>query len=255
MFPVEGFGLFNQKHPGYRLVLVGDGPRMGAIQEQVRAAGLESKIVLAGESTDVHRFYAIADAFLLTSQREGFCIAGMEGLAFGLPLIATKVGGVVEYLKDGQNGYFISGFTAEATAEAMEKIVGADLATMSKNATESAQPYTSERAAAASVSVNVVMRESERTIPQDRTTAARVRPGVFLERLARYTGGAFLTYAPFEEGRLGHLLRQILTESHETYTLGFRPAALDGRVHRLEVSVSEAGTTVRAPMSYVARHQ
>ena len=112
-----------------------------------------------------------------------------------------------------------------------------------------------ERAAAASVSVNVVMRESERTIPQDRTTAARVRPGVFLERLARYTGGAFLTYAPFEEGRLGHLLRQILTESHETYTLGFRPAALDGRVHRLEVSVSEAGTTVRAPMSYVARHQ
>ena len=146
---VEGFRLFNKKHPGYRLVLVGDGPRMGAIQEQVRAAGLESKIVLAGESTDVHRFYAIADAFLLTSQREGFCIAGMEGLAFGLPLIATKVGGVVEYLKDGRNGYFISEFTAEATAEAMEKIVGADLATMSKNATESAQPYTSERAAAA----------------------------------------------------------------------------------------------------------
>lgn len=146
---IDGFRLFNEKHPGYRLVLVGDGPRMGAIKEKIRNYDLESQIVLAGESKEVHRFYAIADAFLLTSQREGFCIAGMEGLAFGLPLISTKVGGVMEYLKEGENGYFISAFTPEAVADAMGKIVSSDLARMSKNATESAKPYSSERAAAA----------------------------------------------------------------------------------------------------------
>lgn len=146
---VEGFELFNRKHPGFRLMFVGDGPRMNAVKEKVRACGLGPQVVLAGESKDVHRFYAIADAFLLTSQREGFCIAGMEGLAFGLPLIATKVGGVAEYLRDGENGYFISSFTSEAVAEAMGKIVSADIARMSRNASESAKPYTSERAAAA----------------------------------------------------------------------------------------------------------
>ncbi len=146
---VEGFQIFNQKHPGYKLVLVGDGPRMSAVREKVRACGLESQIVLAGESKDVHRFYAIADAFLLTSRREGFCIAGMEALAFGLPLVSTKVGGAVEYLRDGENGYFISSFTPQAVAEAMEKLVSADIARMKRSAGESAKPYTSERAAAA----------------------------------------------------------------------------------------------------------
>jgi len=146
---VEGFQLFNQKHPGARLLLVGDGPRMGAVKEKVQACGLESQVILAGESTDVHRFYAIADAFLLTSCREGFCIAGMEALAFGLPLVSTRVGGVAEYLRDGENGYFISAFTPEAVSEAMEKIVSTDLVRMSANASESAKPYTSERAAAA----------------------------------------------------------------------------------------------------------
>ena len=146
---VEGFRLFNQKYPGFRLLFVGDGSRMNAVRERVRACGLDSQVILAGESTVVHRFYAIADAFLLTSCREGFCIAGMEALAFGLPLVSTRVGGVAEYLRDGENGYFISAFTPEAVSEAMEKIVSTDLVRMSEGARESAKPYTSERAAAA----------------------------------------------------------------------------------------------------------
>lgn len=146
---IDGFQLFSRKYSGYRLLIVGDGPRMSPIKGKVRAYRLEKQIVLAGESTEVHKFYTIADAFLLTSQREGFCIAGMEGLAFGLPLVSTKVGGVVEYLRDGENGYFISSFTPEAVAEAMEKVVSADLVRMSRNAIESAQPYSSERSAAA----------------------------------------------------------------------------------------------------------
>ena len=146
---VEGFRIFSKKHPGYRLLFVGDGPRMSAVKEKVKVCGLESQVIFAGESTNVHRFYAIADAFLLTSQREGFCIAGMEALAFGLPLISTKVGGVVEYVREGENGYFISSFKPEAVSEAMEKIVSTDIVRMSGNARESAKPYTSERAAAA----------------------------------------------------------------------------------------------------------
>jgi len=146
---VEGFRLFNQKHPGCRLLFVGDGSRMNAVREKVRACGLESQILLVGESTNVYRFYTIADAFLLTSQREGFCIVGMEALAFGLPLVSTKVGAVAEYVRDGENGYFISSFTPEAVAEAMERLISADIPRTSQNALVSAQPYGSERTATA----------------------------------------------------------------------------------------------------------
>ncbi len=146
---IDGFNLFNAKNPGCRLILVGDGPRKSAVEERVRMHGLEHQVVLVGESTEVHRYYGIADAFLLTSQREGFCIAAMEGLAFGLPLVATKVGGVVEYLKDGENGYMIAAHTPEAVAESMEKLIMSDIHQLRRTAIESARPYTSERAAAA----------------------------------------------------------------------------------------------------------
>ena len=146
---VDGFQRFNEKHPGYRLLLVGDGPRKAAVMEKVRAYGLEKQITLVGESTDVHQYYAIADAFLLTSQREGFCIAAMEGLAFGLPLVATKVGGVVEYLKNGENGFMIQAPTPGAVAAAMEKLIGSNISHLREGAIASAQPYSSERAAAA----------------------------------------------------------------------------------------------------------
>ncbi len=146
---LDGFQLFNAKHPGCRLVFVGEGPRMPAVKAKVHDYGLHGQVVLVGENTDVHRYYGIADAFLLTSQREGFCIAAMEGLAFGLPLIATNVGGVPEYLKDGENGFVIQAMTPEAVAEAMGKLIHADMEQLRQRAVESAQPYTSERAAAA----------------------------------------------------------------------------------------------------------
>ena len=53
-------------------------------------------------------FYAMSDFFIMTSRHEGFCIAAMEGLAFGMPLISTKVAGIVEYLKDEVNGFLLN---------------------------------------------------------------------------------------------------------------------------------------------------
>jgi glycosyltransferase involved in cell wall biosynthesis len=64
----------------------------------------------------------MSDITLLSSDHEGFCIAAMEGLAFGAPLVSTRVAGVVEYLEDGKNGFFAEK-TPEDLAEKMEKIV------------------------------------------------------------------------------------------------------------------------------------
>lgn len=105
---IDGFNELCKKKNGVKLIIIGDGPFRGALEGKIKEYGLINNVFLLGERTDIYRYYAIADFFLLTSVREGFCISAMNGLAFGLPLVSTRVAGVVEYLKDGKNGYFIN---------------------------------------------------------------------------------------------------------------------------------------------------
>jgi glycosyltransferase involved in cell wall biosynthesis len=92
--------------PGNRaLVLVGDGVRRSALEEQARAAGLESRVVFAGEQADVGPWLQAADAFVLASTAvETFSNAALEAAACGLALVMTDIGGARELVgPDGQD--------------------------------------------------------------------------------------------------------------------------------------------------------
>ncbi|MBZ5762634.1 glycosyltransferase family 4 protein [Rhizobium sp. VS19-DR104.2] len=71
------------------------------------AGSLASRIVFAGERRDMERIYPAADAFVLPTAYETFSLVCMEAMACGVPVLATRVGGIEEYLKDGVNGYGI----------------------------------------------------------------------------------------------------------------------------------------------------
>ncbi len=105
---LNAFAKAYEKRKSLILVIVGDGGLKGALKKQADDLGISSRVSFMGERKDVHRFNALSDFTWLTSRHEGFCIAAMEGLAFGAPLIATRVAGVSEYLKDGINGFFTS---------------------------------------------------------------------------------------------------------------------------------------------------
>jgi glycosyltransferase involved in cell wall biosynthesis len=60
----------------------------------------------------------------MTSLHEGFSLSSLEALAFGLPLLSTRVSGTVEFLKDGENGFFID-YTPEDVAKKMHTLVEA----------------------------------------------------------------------------------------------------------------------------------
>ena len=88
----------------FRVVMLGDGPRRSAIREEVRARGLEGRILLPGEVTDTAPWMAAADAVVLSSASEGAPIVLLEAKALGRPAVTTSVGGVcdlVEHLGDG----------------------------------------------------------------------------------------------------------------------------------------------------------
>jgi glycosyltransferase involved in cell wall biosynthesis len=90
--------------PRARLVLVGEGPERGPIEELVRRDGLGAHVRLLGLRKDVARLLPAADLFLLTSVTEGIPLTVIEAMGAGLPVVATRVGGMTEVVEDGGTG-------------------------------------------------------------------------------------------------------------------------------------------------------
>ena len=78
----------------------------------------------------------------------------------------------------------------------------------------------------------------------------RSRPDRGLKRLAEETGGGYFELKKTDE--LAPTFTRVAQELHSQYTLGFTPATLDGREHRLEVRMKERGMNARARRSYIA---
>ena len=78
----------------------------------------------------------------------------------------------------------------------------------------------------------------------------RTRPDRGLRRLSDETGGGYYEFKKTEE--LGPAFTRVAQELHSQYLLGFTPAQLDGKVHKLEVKMTKPGMTARARRSYVA---
>jgi glycosyltransferase involved in cell wall biosynthesis len=101
------------------LVIVGEGPQMGATQEEVRRRSLEASVRFLGLRSDVGRLLAAADLFLLTSVSEGIPLTLIEAMAAGLPVVATDVGGVAEVVENGRTGLLANRGDYRALAEAV----------------------------------------------------------------------------------------------------------------------------------------
>ena len=81
-------------------------------------------------------------------------------------------------------------------------------------------------------------------------TRTRSRPDRRLKGLAEETGGGFFELTKKDD--LGPTFTRVAQELHSQYILGFSPATLDGKVHKLEIKVKRPGLTARGRKSYVA---
>jgi glycosyltransferase involved in cell wall biosynthesis len=92
-----------------RFVIIGDGSLRADLQRQARSLGLENDVIFAGGRKDPEYFYPALDICALTSRNEGTPLTLIEAMANARPVIATKVGGVVDLL--GQEGVQHKRFT------------------------------------------------------------------------------------------------------------------------------------------------
>lgn len=87
-----------------RLVFVGTGPLKSDVEAAVTAAGLQEMVWLAGGRNDVPELVRHFDVFVLPSLNEGISNTLLEAMASGLPVIAGRVGGNPEIVREGETG-------------------------------------------------------------------------------------------------------------------------------------------------------
>ncbi len=105
-----------------RLVMAGDGPERGRIENLLRSPfGLQP--LLLGARADVDHLYRAFDVFVLNSFGEGMSNTLLEAMASGLPTVCTAVGGNTELVADGQRGSLIGAGDDAALAEAIRKYI------------------------------------------------------------------------------------------------------------------------------------
>jgi UDP-glucose:(heptosyl)LPS alpha-1,3-glucosyltransferase len=130
---------------GWNLWVVGDGDIDG-YSRLAESIGANGRVRFVGRQRSVARFYAAADAFVLPSSYETFSMATYEAAAVGLPLLVSPVGGVVDVLVDGVNGWFI-GTDPEEIAQRLDELAESEelKQTMSAAARKAVEDFGWER--------------------------------------------------------------------------------------------------------------
>ncbi len=95
--------------PTARFVVIGGGDQTEQVAAYAAAHGFADRLHLIGRVQDVGAYYRIMDVTLLTSEREGVPNAVIEAQHFGVPVVATDVGGIAEAIDPGTTGFAVRG--------------------------------------------------------------------------------------------------------------------------------------------------
>jgi glycosyltransferase involved in cell wall biosynthesis len=108
---------------GFEALLVGDGPDRGEVEAEIVKLGVEGRVKLAGERSDVPALLADSDVFVLSSRSEGLPVSVLEAMAAELPVVASDVGGLGELVVDGETGLLVPSGDPAALAEALGRLL------------------------------------------------------------------------------------------------------------------------------------
>lgn len=111
--------------PTARYLLVGEGPYRPEVERLIADLALDDVVHLLGQRQEMPAVYSSCDLMVSSSRQEGLPMAILEGMASGLPWIATPVGAVPLAIRDGDNGLLVPPDNAEVLANTMLRLMKA----------------------------------------------------------------------------------------------------------------------------------
>jgi len=104
------------------LCMVGDGPDREGLEQLAHKLGIARYCYFVGYQSDVAGYYRLFDAFLLPSVNEGTPVSAIESLASGTPVVANRVGGVPDVVRDGVDGFLVEPGDVDAAAARLAEL-------------------------------------------------------------------------------------------------------------------------------------
>ncbi|MDD2287195.1 MAG: glycosyltransferase family 4 protein [Paludibacter sp.] len=131
---IQAMNLITRSFDDVILLIVGNGPLENELRSLVKEYQLDNYIRFEGfvNPEQIHEYYSIADLLVFPSIvdssgfDEGLPVVLLEALAFGKPIVSTKVKGALEVIKDGQNGVFVEEKSPEQIAEKIKELLYAE---------------------------------------------------------------------------------------------------------------------------------
>jgi teichuronic acid biosynthesis glycosyltransferase TuaC len=119
---IRAFGKIAQRHPQWKLYILGEGPLRSELESLVCELNLQHRVYLPGKwpNEELPHWFNAAEVSLLMSEREGWPNVLTESLACGTPVVATRVGGVPEILHSPELGILVDQ-NVESISEGLEK--------------------------------------------------------------------------------------------------------------------------------------
>jgi glycosyltransferase involved in cell wall biosynthesis len=108
--------------PALRIWIAGEGPLRASLEAEHRALSLGTVVRFLGFREDVVDLLRAADLFVVSSTLEGMGTSTLDAMAAGLPVVATRVGGIPEIVSDGGSGILVPARDPEALADAMVRV-------------------------------------------------------------------------------------------------------------------------------------
>lgn len=110
--------------PEVKLAIIGDGPEKEPLAALAAQLGISGRVIFKGFLGEEEKFSVLSacDAFLVPSLHEGLCLAAVEAMHAGLPVITTRNGGIADIVEEGVNGLFTDHGDAGALREKVRRL-------------------------------------------------------------------------------------------------------------------------------------
>jgi L-malate glycosyltransferase len=146
---IQAVNIVAQAHHPVKLLLAGEGPLRKMLESRY-APCQTNNVVFSGYVADLSTFFPCLDLFVMPSRQEGLGSSALLAMAYGLPVIASRTGGLPEIVEDGKTGWLFEPGSSQRLAHTIQNAIAAGdvLKTMGRMAREVARQFTGDIMAA-----------------------------------------------------------------------------------------------------------